>query len=125
MRRTSSLTSLLALAAALTLATYGCGSDSAPEVQGGTSTSSSTGGPDVDELMGHLPSSCAFQCGGCAEPTTAFDCPTIKDWKDVPHADACAAWDGTYPAPVKGQCTSSDATAEAAQPTGPIPGGLV
>jgi hypothetical protein len=127
MRRTSSLTSLFALVAPLALATYGCGSDSTPEVQGGTtSSSSSTGGPSVDEVMGHLPKSCAFQCGTtCEEPAKPYECPTTKDWKDVPHADACAAWDGTYPTPVKGQCTSSDATGEAAQPAGPIPGGLV
>src|SRR6185503_3866797 len=104
----------------------GCGDETQP---GTTSGQSSTGTPPpevtVEDIMSALPQSCSFDCGACAEPTEPFSCPTIQPWDKVPHADECETWDGTFPAPVKGQCTASDPTGEAAQKAGPIPGGLV
>ena len=80
----------------------------------------------VDDVMDDLPRSCAFECGStCAEPVTAFDCPTVKPWDSVPHDKACGAWDGSYPAPVQGQCTASAPTGEAARKAGPFAGGVV
>jgi hypothetical protein len=79
----------------------------------------------VDDVMDDLPQSCAFECGGCAEPVTAFDCPTIKAWDKVPHDAACGAWDGTYPAPTAGQCTAAEPSGEAARKAGPFAGGVV
>ncbi|UQA62859.1 alkaline phosphatase family protein [Polyangium aurulentum] len=79
---------------------------------------------DVDEIMLSLPKSCAFACApDCTEPAEPFACPTLKPWNELPHAAACEAWDGTYPAPAAGQCTVTDATGEAAAKAGPLPGG--
>src|SRR5690348_11601288 len=104
----------------------GCGSDD--EAQGSSSSTGQTGTGNppppppppatVDDIMANLPASCAFACSGCAEPTTAFACPTLDSWTNLPHADACKAWDGTYPTPVKGQCTASEPTGEAARQAG-------
>jgi DNA-binding beta-propeller fold protein YncE len=82
--------------------------------------------PTVDDILSSLPQSCAFDCiGKCTEPTTPYDCPTVKPWDTLPHEDACGAWDGTFPTPTQGKCTSSDATGEAAKKAGAIPGGLI
>jgi hypothetical protein len=80
---------------------------------------------DPDELMATLPRSCAFDCGSCAEPEVPFSCPTLLPWRDLPHADACEAWDGTYPAVTPGRCTASEPSGDAARKAGPIPGGYV
>lgn len=107
--------SLLALAAA------GCGDDD-------TSTplpTTTTTGPSVDDIMGSLPESCAFSCGDCAEPETAFTCPALAPWDEIPHAAACEDWDGTYPEPQQGRCTAGEPTGEAARPAGPFAEGLV
>ncbi len=77
----------------------------------------------VDDIMVELPKSCAFQCGDCAEPATPFDCPTLAPWDKLPHEEACEPFDGTYPAPVQGKCTVTDASGEAAANAGPHPGG--
>jgi hypothetical protein len=77
----------------------------------------------VDDIMTDLPKSCAFLCGGCTEPETAFDCPTLAPWDKLPHEDVCEPFDGTYPSPVQGKCTASDASGEAAAKAGPIVGG--
>jgi len=74
----------------------------------------------VDDIMGALPKSCAFLCGGeCSEPAQPFVCPALKPWKELPHAQACEAFDGTFPAPAEGKCTVSDASGEAAAKAGP------
>src|SRR5262245_16320074 len=104
----------------------GCGD----QHETGTSTGqSSTGTPPdlgtVDDILSNLPQSCSFECGNCAEPMTPFACPTIKPWKDLPHAVACGGWAGAYPQPSPGQCTASEPTGEAVRKAGPIPGGLV
>jgi DNA-binding beta-propeller fold protein YncE len=91
---------------------------------GGTTTSTGTGGgPDVDDVMSSIGSSCAFSCGGCAEPETPYACPTVAAWETLPHADACGGWDGKYPAVTPGQCTATLPSGEAARPAGPLAGG--
>jgi len=77
----------------------------------------------VDDIMADLPKSCAFQCGECTEPEAPFECPTLAPWDKLPHDEACEAFDGTYPTPVQGKCTVSDASGEAAAKAGPLPGG--
>ncbi len=80
----------------------------------------------VDDIMSELPKSCAFACSGCNEPETAFACPTLAPWNTLPHEATCEAFDGTYPAPVPGKCTVSDASGEAAAKAGPMAtGGFV
>jgi hypothetical protein len=62
--------------------------------------------------------SCAYDCSqlsSCTETTTPYACQNTGAWPSVPHADACGAWDGGYPAPQQGQCTASAATGEAAR----------
>jgi DNA-binding beta-propeller fold protein YncE len=125
----------LALAALLAaLAATACGGDEAQAPAATTATgttSTGTGGAGggepatVDDIMAELPQSCAFSCGECAEPDEPFACPTLKPWADLPHADACGAWDGAYPTPQKGQCTASTPTGDAVRKTGPIEGGYV
>jgi len=106
----------LALAAIALAGVLGCGSDPEPPP------------PDLGSptsIMNNLPASCAFECSGCAEPETVYPCPTLKPWSALPHADACPAWDGKYPAVTKGKCAVSDATGEAARKAGTLPGGGV
>jgi hypothetical protein len=79
----------------------------------------------VEDIMTGLPQSCAFECDNCAEPETAFDCPTVKPWDTLPHDDACGAWDGGYPKAVSGQCSATKPTGEAARKTGAFDGGVV
>jgi len=91
-----------------------------------TDTSTTTSSPpSAEDVMADLPGSCAFDCGDCPEPEQAFDCPTIKPWDEVPHAEACGTWDGTFPSPQQGKCASSDATGEAAAKAGAIEGGVI
>ena len=136
---------LLPLAASLLVSLAGCGggggvvgagggapgSTSSASTSASTSTSASSssgtgGGPSVEDVLDSLPQSCSFQCSGCAEPDTAFACPTLAAWASLPHDPACPTWDGTYPAVVKGQCTASDPTGDAIAPAGPLAsGGLV
>jgi DNA-binding beta-propeller fold protein YncE len=109
------------------LASTACGGDDA-QAPSATTATATGGGSDlgsVEDVMATLPKSCAFSCGVCDEPDTAFSCPTLLPWEKLPHADACGAWDGTYPTPVKGACTASEPTGDAARKTGPIPGGYV
>jgi hypothetical protein len=134
----SSIFAILAPAAlAAILAAAGCkGSDAAAPAATTATTSGTTGSAggggaggglgSVDDVMTSLPQSCAFACGGCDEPKTPYACPTLDAWEKLPHADACGAWDGTYPAPAKGQCTASAPSGDAIRKAGPIAaGGLV
>ncbi|HVY45020.1 MAG TPA: hypothetical protein VHB21_04035, partial [Minicystis sp.] len=101
----------------------GCGGDDTSTGATSSSSSSGSGGGAVDIKP---PDSCAFDCGApCEEPAKPYDCPFLKPWDQTPHDAACGAWDGTYPAPVKGKCTASAPTGEAARKTGPFAGGLV
>jgi DNA-binding beta-propeller fold protein YncE len=102
----------------------GCGSDPSP-TGGSTGTSSGTGGgpPDLDSYLS-APPSCAYDCPNseCAEVTTPYACPAAGAWDQVPHAESCPAWDGSYPAPVAGKCVASAPTEAALLRTGPAPG---
>lgn len=64
--------------------------------------------------------SCVFQCGTpCAEPERPYECPSLRPWATMPHADACGSFDGTtFPAPVAGKCTATPPTGDAAQYAG-------
>jgi DNA-binding beta-propeller fold protein YncE len=108
----------------------GCGDreEHSTNDEAGTQRPPSSPKPDpeaVDDIMASLPQSCAFECSACDEPEAPFACPTLKPWDKLPHAAACAPWDGRYPAKVSGKCTASEPTGEAARKAGPIPGGLV
>src|SRR5579871_5663231 len=110
----------LAFLGVVTLPLSGCG--------GGHGTPGAGGGlGSVDDIMASLPVSCSFDCTSpCSEPDTAFSCPTVLPWAQLPHADACGAWDGTYPAVTAGQCTVVEPSGDATQPAGPLAsGGLV
>ncbi len=115
------------------LAPAACGDDDATTPAATTATGTATGAGgggggaigSVEDVMAELPQSCAFACSGCGEPETAFSCPTLRPWEKLPHAEACGAWDGTYPAPAKGQCAASAPAGDAIRKTGPIPGGFV
>ena len=64
-------------------------------------------------------SSCALQCNAtCNEPATPFRCPAMREWTAMPHADACPAWDGTYPAVTAGVCVAGEAAGDAIKPYG-------
>ena len=75
--------------------------------------------PDVGSTADFIPvpRSCAFDCpaGSCAEDKTPYPCGATAEWSKLPHDSACKAWDGTYPTPVKGKCSASLATGEAAK----------
>jgi DNA-binding beta-propeller fold protein YncE len=65
-------------------------------------------------------SSCALQCNSeCNEPATPFPCPAMRAWTEMPHADACPSWDGSYPAATSGVCVASEPSGDAIKPLGP------
>ena len=69
--------------------------------------------------------SCVLKCadGSCAEATKPWVCPALAPFATLPHdcADsACGTWDGTYPAPQKGQCTASAPTGDALAKTSAV-----
>ena len=121
MRRSLVLASLASLASFASVAgsasLAGCGSSSSEAPQ---PTKDAGTGVDPSTFVAVTPS-CAFDCpaGACAEDKTPFACQNLGAWAQLPHADACAAWDGKYPAATKGQCTSSAPSSEAAKYTGP------
>lgn len=91
------------------------GDDAAPQPDAGSDT------PDPGTFS-VPPSSCGYICpqdGTCDEqkPGGGYQCPSLGDWAQIPHDTTCA-WDGTPPAPIKGTCTSSAPTGEAAKYTG-------
>jgi hypothetical protein len=69
------------------------------------------------------PRSCSLTCPvtSCTENTTPYACPGLADWASLPHADACAAWDGTYPAPTPTKCTVSTPGGDAVKYAGADP----
>lgn len=133
----SALTSLVAAACGGSSDDNSASSSAASSGSGGASTSSSSsksassassssssgaGGETVDEIMQSLPSSCVFDCtGSCDEAKTPFSCPTLADWKSLPHDDACGNWDGTYPKPQQGKCTVSAPSGESVKKSGVDP----
>lgn len=113
--------SFAGLLSALVLSTSACGDE--------TIVPHSPPPPDVgtvDDVMASLTQSCSFECGGsCTEPEQAYACHTLAPWAELPHAEACGAWDGKYPEVVKGQCYATEPVGDAARPAGPMPGGGV
>jgi len=69
------------------------------------------------------PTSCALECPNNQEncEPNGYECPAMSPWDRLPHADACAKWDGKFPAPVAGKCNASLPTGAAAKKTGPDP----
>lgn len=63
---------------------------------------------------------CAFDCDATCEPN-GYVCDAMGAWSAIPHAAACGAWDGTYPAVTAGKCAASLPTGEAAKLTGVDP----
>ncbi len=91
---------------------------------GGQGGAAGVGGDPTEFAV--VPTSCAYQCPGvtasCDENTTPYACQNLKPWDQIPHADTCESWDGTYPDPVQGKCTASDPSGEAAKYPGADPG---
>lgn len=122
---------LAAILAALT--TAACAGDDAAPAATTTTSSTGTGGGggaggglgSVEDVMEDLPQSCAFACSGCDEPAAPFSCPTLRPWDELPHADACGAWDGKYPQAAKGKCEASAPTGDATRKTGAMKDGFV
>lgn len=111
----------LSLLASLALAGACGGSGNASS---GTTTSTGGGGSTADpQGFATPPYSCAYQCpaGTCPESTTPYACQNLGDWKAIPHDTPCETWDGTYPTPVKGQCTATAPTGDALKVTGVDP----
>ncbi len=77
-----------------------------------------TGNPDPEDYRSP-PISCAFDCDPTCEPK-GYECPALSPYASLPHAAACGAWLGTFPA-VNGKCTASVVTGEAAKATGVDP----
>lgn len=83
---------------------------------GGTTTTGGAGGALDPELYLEAPKSCAYACPdteGCPEKTEPYACPALGDWQEIPHLDACPAWDGAYPAETEGKCTATAPSAAA------------
>jgi hypothetical protein len=85
------------------------------------------GGQGVDagdpNALSEPPKSCSLTCplDGCGETQAPYACPALAAWSALPHADVCAAWDGTYPAPTPTKCTVSAAGGDAVKYAGPDP----
>lgn len=107
---------------------FGCGSDTAPELQSTSSCASSgAGGSDLDpeHFISPPPPSCAYDCGaklaGCDENTVPYACPTLDEWTKIPHAPACGCWDQKPPVVTQGACTASAPVKDALKRTGADP----
>ncbi len=89
----------------------------------GSSGSGGVGGDPAQFVF--PPTACAYNCPGaaetCDEATHPYQCPSLAKWKSIPHAAACASWNGKYPDPVQGQCTATAPSGEALKYTGPDP----
>ncbi len=126
-----------ALASTLSVSAVGCGSCAgastpmAPLPEAGTEastsvscpTSSDDAGPTTPEEFIKAPESCAYVCPvtDCAEVKTPYACQNLGEWACIPHAPECGAWDGSYPAVVKGKCTAEAPTGQAVQYAGSDP----
>ncbi|MEO7093653.1 MAG: alkaline phosphatase family protein, partial [Polyangiales bacterium] len=106
----------------------GCGGDDVP-ASPPIDADAGDGAPKIDpSTFAEVPASCAFSCDCSAEVAKPYACPNLGAWGEIAHADSCAAWDGKYPSPAKGQCTASLPTGEAMRYAGPDadhPGTLV
>ncbi len=107
----------------------GCGSSGnhgsappGPDASGEPDASADAGEDVVDPATFAVPpASCAYDCpnvSACAESKTSYACPSVGAWATIPHASACLAWDGGFPA-IQGKCTASAPTGEGAAYAGP------
>jgi DNA-binding beta-propeller fold protein YncE len=118
----ASLLTLLALSSTSLAAGLlaACGGDpSNPSTS--SSTTGGTGGEiDPGAFYDPPPESCAYECPNeaCAEQTTPYACPSLGAWKDIPHAETCESWDGSYPAVKAGACAATSPTGEALRRSG-------
>src|SRR4051812_27338000 len=110
MRRTGSFMALLLLAGVVGLGACGGGDDDG----GGNPVSDADTKPPItatpDEFL-DPPRSCAFDCTDDCEPK-GYECPALGPWDELPHAESCGKFDGTFPA-IAGKCTASIPTGEA------------
>ena len=99
-----------AIAALLTLAAHAaaCTDETVPEPKAAGGTGGAGGELDLDAYLS-APKSCAYKCpvDDCPEATSPYECPAMHGWAEIPHAEACPAWDGTYPASAAGQCEAT------------------
>jgi YVTN family beta-propeller protein len=107
--RTCSLATLATLSTLSTLATLAAGCSGSPT---NTASSGDAGDGGAESSYSQDPidyltpdESCALNCTANCEPA-GYQCEAIADYALVPHADACGAWNGTFPA-VSGACTAS------------------
>ena len=117
MRARASLASPLLL---LLLSAAGCG-DGGETQSGSTETTTTTSGttttttpgPDPEEFAFVQPT-CVYACppSDCPESSSDYVCQNLAPWADVPHADTCEAWGGTFPAPKAGQCAATAPTGD-------------
>lgn len=120
MRTATSCCSLGVLGLILTsLFLWGCGSShgTATETDAGDAGSDA---PDPSDFAA-APLSCAYDCPNvskCPESTKPYVCPSLGAWSQIPHAAACEAWDGGFPA-IEGKCTASAPTGDGAKYAGP------
>lgn len=87
---------------------FGCGSSDNGVAPGGGGTGGTGEPPDTSPYM-KAPKSCAYVCGApCKENTTPYACPAMAAWKDLPHDEACVAWDGNPPVSKPGTCKATE-----------------
>lgn len=74
-------------------------------------------GPDPFEFA-RAPRTCIYDCpqNGCKELDDGYTCPSLGDWAQIPHEDACGAL--ATPPTTAGRCTASAPASEAAKYTG-------
>lgn len=130
MNRTSLVPHVAFVLLAWLCAATGCGDS---ETQTPLTTSSAAGGSgqggaggqgggDVDpaDLL-TAPKSCAYECpdiASCPESKTPYVCPAMAPWNELPHFEACGAWDGTTPEPVARKCSATTPKGAALARTG-------
>ncbi len=119
MRRTFPLLPLLPLLVPLALA-GACGGSGDHE---GSGAATGSGGSVDPGSFASVNASCAYDCPltACAEVTAPYACQNLGAWAQVPHADTCATWDGTYPTPAAGQCTATVPSGDAVKFAGVDP----
>lgn len=78
---------------------------------------------DLIDTLAQAPKSSSLDCPALGkEDVAAYACPAMAPWASLPHAEDCAAWDGsTFPdaASLTGKCTSTLPSGEALKVTGP------
>jgi hypothetical protein len=118
--RSSLLALLLAPLALAPLAA--CGGDPTSPSGSSSTTGSGGGGGTIDpgDFYDPPPDSCAYLCPNeaCAEQGAPYACPSLGEWKSIPHAASCESWDGSYPAVKAGACKASAPSAEALRRSG-------